>query len=781
MQVNIAATTIAPPGASVKKIRFDNMQKFLLQLRHSLMAKLIIAVGLILLASMSTWAFINIQSQREKMRNQLVAGADRLGNTIILGARYAMMLNARDDINQVIHNIGKQREIEAIRIYNKEGTIKFSKEMREVDTSTNIKAEACDICHRSDPPIVDLTIDERIRIIKSDIGHRQLGIIKPIFNDPGCSTGDCHFHPGDKKVLGALDVVVSLEKADREILAFEKEVIGLALFVFVLTAGMIFILFIKFVNRPISQLIEGTVRIAKGQYNERIKINTNGEFGMLADAINAMGSSIDAKQVELNRQKDEYQQLFDHVPCLITVQDRDYKLIGYNKEFAENFNPSPGDYCYSAYKGRDGKCKRCPVEKTFNDGRSHYSEESGTGKDGKPTHWIVKTSPVKNDAGDVVAAMEISLDITHRRVLEEKLKKSEEKYHAIFDNIPNPVLVMDQDSFEILDCNDSVYAVYGFLREEVVGKSFLDFFVEEERDHYAVEIMTAAVLNQVRHLSKHGKNLYVTIRSSASEYPGGKVLLVTISDVTKRLETEQQLIQASKMATLGEMATGVAHELNQPLSVIKTASSFFMKKISRKEPIRPEILYELSSEIDSHVDRATKIINHMRQFGRKSDISLGPVSVNDVLKKAFEIFSQQLKIRGITVEWEIARELPPVMADAGRLEQVFINLLINARDSIEEKWEEQAASAGTGTIRLISGLEDGAVVVRVCDSGKGLAPEIMDKIFEPFFTTKKVGKGTGLGLSISYGIIKECGGTIRVEAGDREGACFILTFPVMEP
>lgn len=106
------------------------MKELLTRLRHSLMAKLIITVGLILLASMSIWAFVNIQSQREKMRAQVTAGADRLGNTIVLGARYAMMLNSRDDINQIIKNIGQQREIQAIRIYNNEGTIKFSKNLQ---------------------------------------------------------------------------------------------------------------------------------------------------------------------------------------------------------------------------------------------------------------------------------------------------------------------------------------------------------------------------------------------------------------------------------------------------------------------------------------------------------------------------------------------------------------------------------------------------------------------------------------------------------------------------
>ncbi len=116
------------------------------------------------------------------------------------------------------------------------------------------------------------------------------------------------------------------------------------------------------------------------------------------------------------------------------------------------------------------------------------------------------------------------------------------------------------------------------------------------------------------------------------------------------------------MATLGEMATGVAHELNQPLSVIKTASSFFMKKITRKEPIKDEILLTLSQEIDSHVDRATRIINHMRMFGRKSEMTLENVQVNDVLKSAFEIFSQQLKVRGIGVEWDL---YPNIAADSG--------------------------------------------------------------------------------------------------------------------
>jgi histidine kinase len=255
---------------------------------------------------------------------------------------------------------------------------------------------------------------------------------------------------------------------------------------------------------------------------------------------------------------------------------------------------------------------------------------------------------------------------------------------------------------------------------------------------------------------------------------------VTTSDITKRLETEQQLIQASKMATLGEMATGVAHELNQPLSVIKTASSFCMKKMDKKEAIEKSILQTLLVKIDSNVDRATKIINHMRQFARKSDLHLALVQINTVLEKAFEIFSQQLKVRGIEVEWKLEENLPAVWVDPDRLEQVFINLFINARDAIEERWKETGSGHENRRIIVATGLVGGRVEVRVQDTGIGIPQAIQDKIFEPFFTTKEVGKGTGLGLSISYGIVEECGGSIRVESEEGQGACFILRFPPRE-
>ncbi|HSO20057.1 MAG TPA: ATP-binding protein, partial [Desulfosarcina sp.] len=538
----------------------------------------------------------------------------------------------------------------------------------------------------------------------------------------------------------------------------------------------------RFVNHPIKRLIDGTRRIARGDYTGSVQMPQADELGQLAAAVNQMADEIASSQQELNKQRDEYQNLFERVPCLITVQDRSYRLLRYNREFHRRFAPEPGDFCYHAYKGRKEKCVTCPVEKTFADGLSHQAEESGVDKDGSPQHWLVRTSPIKDAGGSIVAAMEISLDISQRRRLEMDLQLSEKKYHAIFSNIPNPVFVLDVADLKILDCNQSVTAVYGFTVGEMIGRSFITLFPPDEQDDYAFKVATCAVINQARHLHRDGRGLFVNIRISPSEFSGQKVLLVTTSDITKRLETEQQLIQASKMATLGEMATGVAHELNQPLSVIKTVSSFFMKKLNAEEAIDQAILATMLAKVDGNVDRATRIINHMRQFARKSDMKMETVQLNEVLKSAFDIFSQQLKVRGIQVVWEVDDQLPRITADPSRLEQVFINLLLNARDAIESRWGDQPGGDADGarTIRLWTGAEDAWVVCRVCDTGTGIPESMVEKIFEPFFTTKEVGKGTGLGLSISYGIVKECGGTIEATPQAPHGTCFVLRFPAVD-
>jgi histidine kinase len=745
---------------------------------QSLISRLILLAGLVLFVVISTWAYFNINYYKNEMVEGIIQEVDRLGSTIKLGTHYAMMLNSREDINNIINNIARQKGIEHIRIFNKHGDIKFSNLPEEVDRRTTIKDDACFICHNTEPPLQEVELKSRTRIFESSEDYRLIGVISPIYNEPNCSSDTCHVHPQGKLVLGALDVVVSLKDTDAGMLAYERRIIGLAVVSFLATSAIIAMFLFIFVNRPIKKLIGRTQEIGQGKYDCERGSRWSGEIGQLALAIDRMGLQIREKQEALNKQRHEYQELFEQVPCYITVQDRNLRLIRFNRQFTDQFGPTPGDFCYQVYKGRTARCDPCPVLMTFEDGMSHSSEETGITKDGSITQWIGRTSALRDSQGHISAVMEMSLDITQMKRLEEEIRKSEEKYRSIFNNIPNPIFVLDKKNLVVLDCNDSVRLVYGLGKDEIIGASFLNLFEEGEQQHYALEVRTADILNQAKQMTGDGRSIYVNIRVSPWEYLGRAALLVSTSDITKKLLAEQQLIQASKMATLGEMATGIAHELNQPLSVMKTASSFIVKKINKGEAIREDILRTMADEIDKHVDRASRIINHLREFGRKSEVKKERVDINAAVENALDIFSQQLKLRGIEVVKELEGNLPAIFGNSNRLEQVFVNLLINARDAIEERCERAGKSTFPKEIRLRTGMQQGRVTIEVGDTGVGIPKSLLEKIFEPFFTTKKVGRGTGLGLSISYGIIQDYDGTIRVETKENEGSNFIVQFPV---
>jgi len=188
----------------------------------------------------------------------------------------------------------------------------------------------------------------------------------------------------------------------------------------------------------------------------------------------------------------------------------------------------------------------------------------------------------------------------------------------------------------------------------------------------------------------------------------------------------------------------------------------------------------VAEEIGRNVQRAANTIRHMRDFTRKSEVTKDRIDINRPIMDVFKIVGQQLRVHEIEVRFDLQENLPPVMADHNRLEQVFINLVTNAMDAMDEKKSGIDRGDEKKILTLRSRLEGESVVVTVEDTGIGIPPENMDKIFEPFFTTKEVGKGTGLGMSISYGIVKDYGGTIEVRSDVNAGTTFRLTFPVAE-
>ncbi len=745
---------------------------------QNLAFKLLIPVGIVLFASIFIWSHFSTHYQEKALLEKAVSDVDKFCNSVLNFTWFAMLHNPNEDMQDVLKSMSEYNEIEQMRIYSIEGEIKFSNNRREIGDIAQKKDVACVFCHQKQTPDIKAGIKDRIRMFESPDGNLQLGVINPIMNSPDCSSSECHYHPKESTKLGVLDVVVSLENIGEEIFSNKKQSMWTAIYLFITLSTTIFIIICILVTTPINRLIKDTQKIAKGDFFRSTNhIQQKDEIGKLAHAINDMGIKISEKQTELNRQKDMYQNLFEQVPCTITVQNKNYELLEFNQEFERKFHPEYGDFCYAAYKGLDRKCGNCPVEKTFRDGNSHFSEESGINKDGTMSHWLVKTAPLKDETGNIVSAMEMSIDISQRKKLEEKARISEKKYQAIFKNIPNPVFILDKTQLTILDCNDSALSVYDYSKKELMDQSFGLLFNDPKAYSNFRNNIDKAYHERVVNNKKGGSRLYVNIWVTPAQFIEKNVLILTVVDITISVETEQQLIQAGKMATLGEMATGVAHELNQPLSVIKTASSFISKKMKNEEDIERSVLNTLSTEIETHVDRASKITNHMRIFGRKSVFKKEKISINDVLKRSFDIFSQQLKLREIGVIWQLDEKNSQIHADPVRLEQVFINFLINARDAIVAKSEtSEKDSSLTKEITLKTDQLDRIVKVSISDTGTGISQNIKNKIFEPFFTTKKVGEGTGLGLSISYGIIKESGGDILVFNNRKGGATFVITF-----
>jgi len=574
-------------------------------------------------------------------------------------------------------------------------------------------------------------------------------------------------------------VVHYSQYADRSLAwPFVLKNVGYLLGTVLIFIGLVYAALFKLVHLPIRSMIAGIGKIGAEGGASLGTVDQNDELGELAKAIQQVGEKVRAKHAALSEQREIYWGVFEAAPCIITVQNKDFELIRYNKYFADHFPVRKGIHCHEAYKNQPYKCEPCPVEKTFEEGLPHFSEESGFYKDGSRAHWIVNASPMFDREGKVVAAVSVSLDITARKKLEEDLKKSERKYNAVFNNIPRALFLLNREDLTIIDCNRSATSMYGYTTGEMIGRNFTDFFSETDREDRHSHIQELQSIHRVRHLGQGGRSFYADIILTDSDYQAGlKVILAMVIDVTELIEAEQQVIQANKMATLGEMATGVAHELNQPLSVIQMVSSFFVRKLDQGDLPDRGTLSDVSSKLRSNVERASKIINHMREFGRKSALEVESVQINDVILKSLDFFSQQLRLRNIEVILELKEEVPSIQADPNRLEQVFINLLTNARDAIEEKSLQEPMSEGEKRITIRTRFNRRYVFAEVCDSGIGIPKELTHKVFEPFFTTKTVGKGTGLGLSISYRIISDFGGTIHAVSKEGQGACFDIRFP----
>jgi signal transduction histidine kinase len=239
--------------------------------------------------------------------------------------------------------------------------------------------------------------------------------------------------------------------------------------------------------------------------------------------------------------------------------------------------------------------------------------------------------------------------------------------------------------------------------------------------------------------------------------------LILLDDVTERAALEQRLVQTDKLSSIGLLAAGVAHEVNTPLAVISNYAQMLAKQIDAADPKT-----RLLDKIAKQTFRASEIVNSLLNFSRTSKTEFEEVDIQRVIRETMSLVEHQLEKAGVDVVLENDAALPPIRGNFGKMQQVFLNLILNARDAMEEG----------GRLRIAARAENGHVCVDVMDTGKGIATEDLTRIYDPFFTTKAARKGTGLGLAVTYGIVREHGGVIHADSKPGEGTTFSIELPV---
>lgn len=347
--------------------------------------------------------------------------------------------------------------------------------------------------------------------------------------------------------------------------------------------------------------------------------------------------------------------------------------------------------------------------------------------------------------------------------------------------------------------NQGAAQLYGYTGEEVIGRH-IALLIPAERQAEE-EVIRERIMRGERvppfetvRVRRDGSPVQVSLTISPILDEHGQVIGASkiARDITERnraqhhiqfllqeaearerelVEKQAQLVHAAKLASIGELTTGIAHELNNPLNNISLLAGNVMEEL-HPSGTHETVVTNLNM-IRAQVDRAATIINHLRTFGRASSESMEPISLNDVIRSPVSFVSDAMRLANITVTLDLSPHEPSILGNRIRLEQVFVNLLTNARDALKH--------ADTKEIWINSRIRHGAIEVVFRDTGPGIPPDVLPRIFDPFFTTKPSGEGTGLGLSISYGIVKEHHGDIEVESSAGKGTKFLLQLPVLHP
>lgn len=396
-------------------------------------------------------------------------------------------------------------------------------------------------------------------------------------------------------------------------------------------------------------------------------------------------------------------------------------------------------------------------------------------------------------------------EVNERRVFEDMLRESEEKYRQIFENANDGIILTIDGIIKFV--NPKLHDMTGFLPKESISRPFTDFIHPDDREfvlqnHIArLKGETVPERYDIRAYDKQNNLKWFEIKSAIIQWELRPAVLTFITDITerkqtarqlrelnlhlenrvqeeiKKMETQQQmLIQKSRLESLGEMAAGIAHEVNQPLGGISLALDNILFRMSEQNCSEDYVQNKIKQSFED-IERIRTIIDHIRAFSRDQELTeYNKLGINKVIVNALSLITRQYHNHQIKFEMNLAKEECFIFGNQYRLEQVVLNLLSNAKYAVENQINNENGEKAK-LIKMSTTHDENQVIIIIEDNGIGIDDEHINNIFDPFFTTKKNDQGTGLGLSISYGIVKDMNGTITVDTKKNEYTKMIISLP----
>jgi PAS domain S-box-containing protein len=407
---------------------------------------------------------------------------------------------------------------------------------------------------------------------------------------------------------------------------------------------------------------------------------------------------------------------------------------------------------------------------------SESREKHNVKKNGEEFWVEISVTPVQS-GGQLIYAVANWVDITERKRAEEALRQSEERFRNLVENAPVGMIISNTAQ-HIFDVNDALLKIHGCdSKEEFLHWPVLEHYYDpKDRDRWVAKIREEGTTKdfEIRLNRKDGTIFWASLSSIPQITESGEERIITvIQDINERKQAEergkqlqQELIVTNRLATVGQMAAGIAHEINNPLTGVVGFAGLLLKK-DVPEDIKQDVntIYEGARRIASITSRML-LFARQRQPGRTS------VNINDIIETTLAMRSYEMKSSNIKVTTELASDPPVTMVDAGQIQQVFLNIILNAE--IEMKNAHQGGNLTVKTEKI-----DNTIRISFKDDGPGIPKKNLERIFEPFFTTREVGEGTGLGLSVSYGIVTQHGGKIYAQSRLGKGATFIVELPIV--